>query len=94
MSEIKTNDKRGQDRPERPKFHVYPTCRTCIYFEHFVNREGQATDLTVCVYNPPEMKVQIKGVDENGDVDWATWCGWPMVLPGNRCGRHVSREAN
>lgn len=94
MSDPRINDRRGQEKPDREKFHVYPTCRTCKYFEHFVSAQGEPTQETVCVIHPPMLHPQIKGVDEQGRTIWDAFASWPPVGPAQRCGQHVSKEAN
>lgn len=101
MTETKVTDKRGAEKPDRPKIVVYPTCRTCKYFEQFVNADGR-TGSYICVYDPPHVQSQIQGVEkvqtDTGDyvdqVLWATWNGWPATAPHLRCGKHSARDAN
>lgn len=96
MSEdaVKFTDKRGTEKPERPKIVVYPRCETCKHFDNFVNAQGQATNTMLCVIDPPKTHAQISGTDENGNIMFAYSHGWPVVFPRQRCGRHAARDAN
>jgi len=94
MSDPKVIDKRNEPRPEKQKFRVFPTCRTCIHFDNFILPNGQASKENICVFNPPVTHAQIRGEDENGNVIFAYSHGWPIVYPGQRCSKHVDREAN
>lgn len=93
MSEGKIIDKRGEERPPRKTFPIYPRCPTCRYFEQFIAADG-TPGATVCVYNPPHAIAQIRGEDREGNVHWASWNGFPAVTERNRCGKHSSVEAN
>lgn len=95
MDESKTIDRRGEnrERPPRPRIVIYPRCNTCRYFEQFTFSDG-TPGATVCVYNPPTSLAQIRGEDENRNVIWASWHGFPVVTERNRCGKHSAAESN
>lgn len=96
MIEEKTKfvDKRGELKPERTKFAIYPRCETCRYFDNYVNAEGVANTTMLCVIDPPKTTAQISGQDEKGNIMFAYSHGWPVVFPRQRCGRHAARDAN
>lgn len=87
-------DKRGEERPERKAFAVYPRCKTCKHFDNFVNSQGMATTETICVIDPPVSQAQIRGEDDQRNVIWSSWHGWPIVNEFQRCGKHQAADAN
>lgn len=93
MSDSKITDKRGEDRPPRPRIIVYPRCPTCRHFEQMVGADGSAR-ATVCVIDPPKILAQIGGQDREGVIFWESWCGFPVVNERTRCGKHSAADAN
>jgi hypothetical protein len=73
---------------------MYPTCKTCKYFDNFVNAATGVVEYTICVINPPVVTAQIQGMNDDGHVIWASRTEWPFVTPNQRCGKHADREAN